>query len=313
MQQFQGAGYDRALTVFSPDGRLFQIEYAREAVKRGTTSIGIKSKDGVIFAVDKKIKSKLIEASSIEKIFKIDEHIASASSGLVADARRLIDIARNQAQVNRLRYHEPITVTGLAKYIGDLEQMYTQSGGIRPFGISLIIGGVSDGECRIYETDPSGAIVEYKATAIGLGRDKALDLFEEKYEDDMSLDDAIDLAIEGIYQATDGKISDDGIEISIIDKESEKYSKVAPEDVQAYVKKLLDRKEQERIEAEKKAEEEKAEKEAKKAQLKAEREAKEKEEVQEEIQEETPEEEAQEEEAQEEVSEEDNSQSSDEE
>ena len=151
MQQFSTAGYDRALTVFSPDGRLFQIEYAREAVKRGTTSIGIVSKDGVVFAVDKKIKSKLIVQKSIEKIFKIDDHIATASSGLVADARRLVDIARRQAQVNKLQYHEPISVTGLTKYIGDLEQMYTQSGGIRPFGISLIIGGVSDDECRSYQ------------------------------------------------------------------------------------------------------------------------------------------------------------------
>lgn len=98
--------------------------------------------------------------------------------------------------------------------------MYTQSGGVRPFGISLIIGGVSDGECRIYETDPSGALVEYKATAIGLGRDKTLNLFEDKYEDDLTLDEAIDLAIEGIYVATDGKVADDSIEISVIEKEN---------------------------------------------------------------------------------------------
>jgi len=246
MQQFSSAGYDRALTVFSPDGRLFQIEYAREAVKRGTTSIGIVSKDGVVFAVDKKIKSKLIVQKSIEKIFKIDDHIATASSGLVADARRLVDIARRQAQVNKLQYHEPISVTGLTKYIGDLEQMYTQSGGIRPFGISLIIGGVSDDECRLYETDPSGALIEYKATAIGFGRDKALELFENKYEDDISLDDAIDLAIEGIYKATDGKVADDSVEISVVDKETAKYRKLDPETIEGYVKKVVDRKEEEK-------------------------------------------------------------------
>ena len=237
MRQFSEAGYDRALTVFSPDGRLFQIEYAREAVKRGTTSVGIISKEGVVFAVDKKIKSKLIVPSSIEKIFKIDDHIATASSGLVADARRLIDIARNQAQVNKLQYHEPITVTGLAKYLGDLEQMYTQSGGVRPFGISLIIGGVSDGECRIYETDPSGALVEYKATAIGLGRDKTLNLFEDKYEDDLT-----------------------------IEKENAKYRKFDEDEIEKYVQKLLDRKEQEQKDAEEKR---KAEEEAKKAEEEA--------------------------------------------
>ena len=273
MQQFSTAGYDRALTVFSPDGRLFQIEYAREAVKRGTTSVGIVSKDGVIFAVDKKVKSKLVVPTSIEKIFKIDEHIGTASSGLVADARRLVDIARRQAQVNKLQYHEPISVTGLAKYIGDLEQMYTQSGGIRPFGISLIIGGVSDGQCRVYETDPSGALVEYKATAIGFGREKALELFEDKYEDDISLDDAIDLAIEGIYKATDGKVADDSVEISVVDKETATYRKLGEEEIEAYVNKVVERKEQEKKEAEEKAKKEAEEKEARKAELKAQKEA----------------------------------------
>lgn len=254
MQQFSGAGYDRALTVFSPDGRLFQIEYAREAVKRGTPSVGIICKDGVVFAVNKKVKSKLIVPSSIEKIFKIDEHIATASSGLVADARRLVDISRNQAQINRLQYHEPISVTGLAKYIGDLEQMYTQSGGIRPFGISLLIGGVSDGECKLFETDPSGALVEYKATSIGLGRDKTLELFEEKYLEDMSLDEAIELAIEGIYVATDGKITDeDNIEIAVISKETEKYTRLDEKEVDEYVTKIIRNKEQEKIEAEERA------------------------------------------------------------
>ncbi len=273
MQQFSSAGYDRALTVFSPDGRLFQIEYAREAVKRGTTSVGIISKDGVIFAVDKKVKSKLVVPTSIEKIFKIDEHIGTASSGLVADARRLVDIARRQAQVNKLQYHEPISVTGLAKYIGDLEQMYTQSGGIRPFGISLIIGGVSDNECRIYETDPSGALVEYKATAIGFGRDKALELFEEKFEDDLSLDDAIDLAIEGIYKATDGKVAEDSVEISVVDRETAKYRKLEADEIEVYLNKVLERKEQEKKEAEEQTQKEAEEKEARKAEVKAQKEA----------------------------------------
>ena len=273
MQQFASQGYDRALTVFSPDGRLFQIEYAREAVKRGTTSVGIVSKEGVIFAVDKKVKSKLVVPTSIEKIFKIDEHIATASSGLVADARRLVDIARKQAQVNRLQYHEPITVTGLAKYIGDLEQMYTQSGGIRPFGISLIIGGVSDDQCRVYETDPSGALVEYKATAIGFGRDKALEIFEEKYNDELTIDEAIDLAIEGIYKATDGKVADDSVEISVVDRATAKYRKLEAEEIDVYLNKVLERKEQEKKEAEEKAKKEAEEKEARKAEIKAQKES----------------------------------------
>lgn len=277
MQQFANSGYDRALTVFSPDGRLFQIEYAREAVKRGTPSVGIVCKDGVVLVVNKKVKSKLIVPESIEKIFKIDEHIATASSGLVADARRLVDISRNQAQINRLQYHEPISVTGLAKYIGDLEQMYTQSGGIRPFGISLLIGGVSDGTCKLYETDPSGALVEYKATSIGFGREKTLALFEEKYNEELTLKEAINLAIEGIYVATDGKITDDdNVEIAVIDKDTAKFRKLEDDEINEYVQNIIAIKEQEKIEAEEKAKQEAEEKAKKAEEEKAKQEAKEK-------------------------------------
>ena len=115
MQPQYQMGYDRAITVFSPDGRLYQVEYAREAVKRGTTAVGIKAKDGVVLIVDKRVSSKLLEASSIEKIFKIDEHIGVASSGLVGDARSLVDRARIECQINRVSYDEPIEVEALAK------------------------------------------------------------------------------------------------------------------------------------------------------------------------------------------------------
>ena len=122
------AAYDRAITVFSPDGRLYQVEYAREAVKRGTTAVGIKCKDGVVLIVDKRINSRLLEANSIEKIFRIDEHIGVASSGLVGDARALVDRARIEAQINRISYDEPIDVETLSKKLGDHMQTYTQFG-----------------------------------------------------------------------------------------------------------------------------------------------------------------------------------------
>ncbi|MFA5003560.1 MAG: proteasome subunit alpha, partial [Methanolinea sp.] len=107
-------GYDRAITVFSPDGRLYQVEYAREAVKRGTTAVGIKCRDGVVLIVDKRVSSRLLESSSIEKIFKIDEHIGVASSGLVGDARSLVDRARIECQINRVTYDEQMDVEALA-------------------------------------------------------------------------------------------------------------------------------------------------------------------------------------------------------
>lgn len=251
MQPLQNAGYDRAITVFSPDGRLFQVEYAREAVKRGTTSLGVKSKDGIVLVVDKRSTSRLVEPKSIEKIFQIDNHIGAASSGLVADARALVDRARVESQINKITYNEPIRVETLVKKICDMKQMYTQNGGVRPFGSALIIGGVNKGQCRLFETDPSGALIEYKATAIGAGRSEAMDVFEEKYEEDMTIDEAIDLALDAVYEATEGKTSDKTVEIAVIERETEQYKKLSDDEVAKYVEALLERnKEEEEEESE---------------------------------------------------------------
>src|SRR6266566_4364153 len=144
--------YDRAITVFSPDGRLFQVEYARVAVTRGNTTAGLKFKNGIVLMADKKIGSRLVETSSIEKIFQIDEHVGAATSGLVADARVLVDYAL------------------LVKRICDYKQNYTQYGGVRPFGTALLVAGVDDLGTHLFETDPSGALVSYKAGSIGQGR-----------------------------------------------------------------------------------------------------------------------------------------------
>ncbi|MCK5547383.1 MAG: archaeal proteasome endopeptidase complex subunit alpha, partial [Thermoplasmata archaeon] len=148
--------YDRAITVFSPDGRLFQVEYARVAVTRGTTTTGLKFKNGVALLADKRIASRLMEASSIEKIFQIDEHIGCATSGLVADARALVDYARVIAQINKVTYSEKISVEMLVKKICDYKQSYTQYGGVRPFGTALLVAGADSEGINLFETDPSG-------------------------------------------------------------------------------------------------------------------------------------------------------------
>ncbi|RBQ22924.1 Proteasome subunit alpha [Candidatus Methanobinarius endosymbioticus] len=241
MQTLQNSGYDRAITVFSPDGRLFQVEYAREAVKRGTTSLGVKSKEGIVLLVDKRTTSKLVEYKSIEKIFQIDDHIGAATSGLVADARALIERARMESQINKITYNEPIRVETLAKKICDMKQMYTQNGGVRPFGSALIIGGVTDSGCKLFETDPSGALIEYKATAIGSGRSAAMDVFEENYKEDLTINEAIDLALDAVYEAPEGKTTAESVEIAIIDKDSKKYRKISDEEVVNHVDALLAR------------------------------------------------------------------------
>jgi proteasome alpha subunit len=243
MQPLQNAGYDRAITVFSPDGRLFQVEYAREAVKRGTISLGVKSKEGIVLAVNKGIKSNIVETKSIEKIFQIDDHIGAATSGLVADARVLIERARMESQINKITYNEPIRIETLAKKICDMKQMYTQNGGVRPFGSALIIGGVTNNGCKLFETDPSGALIEYKATAIGSGGPVAMDVFEKKYKDDLTIDESIDLALDAFYEANERKINPETVEIIVIDKSTKKYRKISDEEVDNHVEVLLARNE----------------------------------------------------------------------
>ena len=218
-QQYQMGGYDRAITMFSPDGRLYQVEYAREAVKRGTTAVGIKCKTGVVLLVDKRVSSRLLEPSSIEKIFKIDEHIGVASSGLVGDARALVDRARVEAQINRVSYGEPVDVETLAKKLCDHMQTYTLFGGARPYGTALLIAGVencADGpQYRLFETDPSGTLLEYTATGIGIGRPAVMKLFEEEYKDSLSAEDAILLGLKALHTATEGKFDVNTVEIGI--------------------------------------------------------------------------------------------------
>jgi proteasome alpha subunit len=182
----QGRGYDMAITQFSPEGRLFQVEYAIEAVRRGTTAIVCTNKHSVVFAVEKK-SLELQEVRGSEKIFKIDDHIGVAIAGLTADARVLVDRARVQAQVNLLNYDEKISVKDSTLNICEYLQMFTQNAGVRPFGVSLLVAGIdSDGSTSLYLTDPSGAMWGYKAFAIGSGANEARTYLEENYKEDMS-------------------------------------------------------------------------------------------------------------------------------
>ncbi|MDY6764736.1 MAG: archaeal proteasome endopeptidase complex subunit alpha, partial [Halobacteria archaeon] len=163
MQPNDQMAYDRGSTIFSPDGRLYQVEYAREAVKRGSVTIGVKTSESVILVAEKRVNSDLLVSDSIEKIYEIDDHIAVAASGHVADARQLVDFARVESQRDKYMYEEPIDVRTLAKSLGDHIQQYTQYGGTRPFGCALLIGGVTDNGIDLIESEPSGAIIGYKA------------------------------------------------------------------------------------------------------------------------------------------------------
>ena len=231
MQGNEQQAYDRGITIFSPDGRLYQVEYAREAVKRGTASVGVRTADGVVLAADRHARSPLIERDSIEKIHEIDGHVGVASAGHVADARQLIDVARRQAQVNRLRYDEPASVESLTKEVTDYIQQYTQTGGARPFGVALLVGGIEDGEPRLFETDPSGTPYEWQAVAIGGSRDDIQTYLEDEYAEEMDLESGVELALRALSSVNDEGLDATGVDIATIDTESKQFSKLDEDDI----------------------------------------------------------------------------------
>lgn len=226
-----GRGYDRAITVFSPDGKLFQVQYAQEAVKRGYTALGAKTEDGVVLAAERRTTSELVEDGSVEKIFKIDNHIGAAASGLIADARVLIDQARVEAQVNRLRYDEPVSVESLSKTMGDTKQMYTQHGGVRPFGTRFLIGGVGERGPHLFETDPSGVVAAYKAHAIGGGSEEATEVLENNYDEGMDLDELIQLALEALDKVIEGDLKANKVEMAKAEAEEKEFIKMSKEEI----------------------------------------------------------------------------------
>jgi len=207
-------GYDRAIVVFSPEGRMYQIEYARKAVERATTTVGVVFDKGVILAAAKATQ-KLLVPESIEKISKIDDHIGTASCGILADCRVLVDYARVRAQVNRITYNEPIEIGALVKDICDRKQRFTQIGGLRPYGASLLMAG-SNEELHLFETDPSGTIREWKAHAIGRGAKEAKKVLIDEYKDDQTREKAIEIALKAL-KAGEKKITLKNVEIGIVE------------------------------------------------------------------------------------------------
>jgi proteasome alpha subunit len=208
-------GYDRASVVFSPEGRMYQVEYARKAVEKATTSVGVTFDSGVVLAATRSVM-KLLIPESVEKIAKLDNHIGCVTCGILADGRVLVDYARVKCQVNRITYNEPIEVSTLAKDISDRKQRFTQIGGIRPYGISMLIAGTNERQ-HLFETDPSGTLREWQAHAIGRGAKEAKKHLVENYKETMKKDDAIKLTLQAL-KAGEKKITTKAVEIGVIEK-----------------------------------------------------------------------------------------------
>jgi proteasome alpha subunit len=221
--------------MYSPDGRIYQVEYAIETVKRGTLAIGIKSKDGVVVAVEE-IPRKLQVSGITQKIFQVDDHIGVAAAGYIPDARVQVDDARTFSQSHKLIYDEQVEVEIVAKHLADRCHQYTQYSGVRPFGVALIIAGVDQRGNLIYVTDPSGTYVSYSAVAIGASADEVNAFLEKNYNDGMSLDDATALAIAAIELKTEQKDGAKHIKAARVTKDKKLLEKLSDAELEKCTK-----------------------------------------------------------------------------
>jgi len=232
---FMPRAYDRAITIFSPEGRLYQVEYALELVKRGAPVVGVACPEGVVLAANETPESDLEDPDYFRKIYQLDDHVASAIAGLSSDARVLIDQARVFCQSNKFLYDEPVDIEVLARRLGDLAQVYTQHAGVRPFGVSMIIAGYDATGSRVLTTDPSGAYRGFKATAVGRKNEEANRLLEEKYRDDIPLDEAVKLAIEAVNAASDTPITSKTVKVAVIPAETKTFNRLTEEEVDKHL------------------------------------------------------------------------------
>lgn len=226
-------GYDRTIAVFSPDGRLFQVEYAKEAVKRGATIYGLIFKDGIILATVKPVMGLMV-GDSIEKVFQIDDHAAAVAAGLLADARVLVNQSRVRAQIHKITYEEPIDIWSLSRVIGDRMQISTLYAGLRPFGVSFLIGGVDKTGPHLIESDPSGMLFEWQAYAIGRGAVLANKIFKQRWKSNMGDKEAVALVYDVINKTEKDK-KDTFVDMAIIKKDS-KFMMMHEEAIKRFIK-----------------------------------------------------------------------------
>jgi len=223
--QHQVMGYDRAATMFAPDGHILQVEYAEKTIRLGSASIGIVCSDGVVIISVRMFKDDLIVEDSANKIFEIDEHIMVVSAGIPSDARILVERARILAQQHRVTYDSAPTTEAIVKDIADVKQQFTQYGGARPFGVALMFGGFN-GKPQLYTTGVTGTYLQYKANAIGENDEKIKEKIKEKYKENMTVREGIQLALEIFKEIQGENFSIDRFDAGIIG-EDKKIRKVS--------------------------------------------------------------------------------------
>lgn len=229
--QHQMMGYDRAITMFSPDGRLLQVEYAKKTVRQGSTAIGFVCKDGILLVADKRIIDKLVLADQVEKIWKVDDHMGITASGIISDARVLVERSQLRAQQHKVTYDTPIDAVTVVKDISDIKQLCTQSGGLRPFGVSLLIAAIDFSGKKLFETDPTGIYFPYMATAIGEGETEIKELLTKQYNESMNMEECLRLALMGLKKFLGNNFSVDRIDAARIPEKTKKFENISKDEI----------------------------------------------------------------------------------
>ncbi|MBR9676744.1 archaeal proteasome endopeptidase complex subunit alpha [Candidatus Woesearchaeota archaeon] len=234
-------GYDRAITMFSPDGRLLQVEYAKKTVKQGSAAIGIVCKDGVLLVTDKRIVDPLVISESVEKIFKIDDHLGATAAGILSDARVLVERAQLKAQQNRVTYDSPVDVLSIVKDICSLKQVTTQSGGLRPFGLSLLIAGVDDNGPALYQTDPAGLYWQFKATVIGENDTQIEEILHKEYKETLTIEEGLKIAIKALNTSVEN-LNANRLDAAIITTTDKKLTRLTREKIKSVLDEIQKKK-----------------------------------------------------------------------
>lgn len=235
--QHQMMGYDRAITMFSPDGRLLQVEYAKKTVRLGNTAIGMACKDGALLVTDKRIVDKLVVPEAVEKIWQVDDHIMATAAGILSDARILVERAQEKASSYRVTFDSPVDVLSIIKDLANIKQYCTQSGGLRPFGVSMLIAGADEDGAKLFQTDPTGTFNRYKAVTIGEGEAEVEEILHKEYKDSMNVEEGLKLCVNALKQVIDDKEFDaERIDAAVIMNDTKIMKKIPKEDIHRLLK-----------------------------------------------------------------------------
>lgn len=229
-------GYDRAATMFSPDGHLLQVEYAEKTVRLGSSSIGLVCKDGVVVIADRRIRDKLVAPESMNKIYEVDEHIVASASGILSDARVLIERAQIIAQQNRVTYDSPVEPISIIKAIADQKQLFTQYGGARPFGVAFLVGGVHKGEAHLYTSDMTGHFLAYRANAIGENDEKIKEILRKDFKDEMTIEEGIKFAMKIFKETLEKNFDIQRFDIGFIKNDEGKLRRLHGDELKKFAK-----------------------------------------------------------------------------